>query len=126
MKTVRALAFRLLSWLAKLFAALPAPAVPVPPETLDVLPFDPGQMVERVCFNGPCQGSTVHAPMDATPGTACALQWHTPAKQARFAVYMLVDLHGTTGLMYVKSYQKPEYAQAKVHRLTAICAAEMV
>lgn len=75
------------------------------------------------CFNGPCQGSTVDAPSDATPGTACALPWKTIEGKPRYAVYVLVDWNSTQGLMYLNSYQRPEHAQEKVIRLTAICAA---
>jgi hypothetical protein len=85
---------------------------------------DPG-LVSYRCLNGPCQDRDVEAPRDATPGTACALHWTTPARASRYAVYLLVDLNGQRGLMYLQSYTKPSWAQAKVQRLTLLCAEMM-
>jgi hypothetical protein len=77
------------------------------------------------CLNGPCEGRGVEAPSDATPGTACAIPWKTPRSEERFAVYLLVDHNGHQGLMYIQSYSKPDYAQAKVQRVTALCLSLM-
>lgn len=82
-------------------------------------------IMQLTCFNGPCQGEAVEAPKDATPGTACALQWKNVNGQPRYAVYMLVDYNGTQGLMFVQSYHKPEHAANKVRMLTAVCAASV-
>jgi len=77
-------------------------------------------------FNGPNQGTYVDAPMDATPGTACALPWRTAGGQTRYAVYVLVEWNGTKGLMFLKkSYDHPHQAAQRVQELTAICAAGM-
>jgi hypothetical protein len=75
------------------------------------------------CFNGPVQGTSVQAPSDATPGTACALPWKAVDGSMLYAVYVLVDYNGHQGLMFLQNYVRPEYAQAKVERLTAILAA---
>ncbi len=74
------------------------------------------------CFNGPCQGSTVDAPADTTPGNAVALPWQTIKREPRFAVYVVVEFQGQEGLMYLKSYDKPFKAQQRVREISAVCA----
>lgn len=85
-------------------------------------PESVASIVTFTCLNGPCHGATVDAPSHATPGTACALRWATVKRAPRYAVYLLVDHNGEHGLMYMQSYTTPQYAQAKVQRLTALCA----
>lgn len=74
------------------------------------------------CFNGPCQQAMVDAPPDAGPGTATALQWQTPKGEPRYAVYVVVEFQGLTGLMYLKSYDKPYKAAQRVREITAVCS----
>lgn len=92
---------------------------------LDTMDNPPPSLVSYNCLNGPCAGTPVEAPSDATPGTGCAIPWKTPNGEQRYAVYLLVEHNGHYGLMFIQSYQRPEYAQAKVNRLTAICAASV-
>ncbi len=91
---------------------------------LDTLESPQPHLVHYNCLNGPCEGTPVEAPSDATVGTACAIPWNGPSGR-RFAVYMLVDHNGMRGLMFMQTYQRAEYAQAKVNRLTALCAGQM-
>lgn len=99
---------------------------PVAISQISITPAVPLEDLMTVtCFNGPCQGSTVDAPKDATPGTACALQWKNVSGHPRYAVYMLVDYNGTQGLMFVRSYDKPDHAANKVRMLSAVCAANL-
>lgn len=79
--------------------------------------------VSLACLNGPCEGLASEAPSSVMPGHACALPWRSTDGQMRYAVYVVVDWNGAMGLMHLKNYTKPEHAQAKVHRVSAICAA---
>lgn len=96
---------------------------PTRPVVSSSIPLD--NIMQVTCFNGPCQGDAVEAPKDATPGTACALQWKNVDGRPRYAVYMLVDYNGTQGLMFVRSYDKSEHAANKVRMLSAVCAANV-
>lgn len=73
-----------------------------------------------VCFNGPCVNATVDTPETAHIGAACALMWKTIKDQERFAVYVVTDFQGRRGLMYLRSYDRPEHAVMKVDQVTAI------
>ncbi len=77
-----------------------------------------------VCLNGPLQGLAVEEPkFGAKPGMAVALPWQTPAGAKRFAVYLTtapdaVPEQPGAGLMYLRSYDRPQYAAQKVRLLT--------
>lgn len=113
---------KILAWFADLLERLRRPRPRLQLEREAPIKVAP---VPFVCLNGPAQGATVEAPADATPGTACAIPWATVKGEPRYAVYVLVDWNGAQGLMYLRSHQRPEYAQSHVQRLTLLCAAEM-
>lgn len=84
-------------------------------------PEVPHKLVYR-CFNGPCQDRTVDAPADTVPGCATALPWQTTRGDTKYAVYVVVEHLGQSGLMFLKSYDRPHQAQQRVREITAVCS----
>lgn len=72
------------------------------------------------CWNGPKKNALVGAPLDAAPGMAVALPWKTLDREDRFAVYVVEELNGRMGLLFLKSYEKAYQAQQRVQQITSV------
>lgn len=67
-----------------------------------------------MCADGPLTGLGMPCPLDATPGTACALGWQTARKVEKYAVYVLREANGVYWLAFSKSYDTPQRAATAV------------
>jgi hypothetical protein len=82
--------------------------------------------IQLRCLNGPCQQSIIDAPMEVLPGYATAVRWTNIKGSPRYAVYVVVEHQGRTGLLYLKSYEKPYQAEQRVRHITRTCAGKLV
>src|SRR5262245_58134825 len=86
-----------------------------------MIPFERQYLI---CVNGPVRGRRVETPENVQIGHACAVAWQTIKGADRYAVYVVVLWDGTECLMFLRSYETPERAAAKVNQLSALVTSE--
>lgn len=93
--------------------------------------------VSYQCLNGPKQGDYIDAPGAMEAGCAVAVPWFNAKHILQYAVYVVTEIPGEpvydaiseeeqapkVGLMFLQSHNKPEQAQAHVHRVTMVMSA---
>jgi hypothetical protein len=81
------------------------------------------QFITLRCSNGPLQNTLVESPIDMFVGRAVALPWKNIQGKMRYCVYVAIHVGDAFALMFVRMYERPEQAAAKVEELTYVAAA---